>query len=853
MSELPNMKAGLDQAAGRRTHEKLVHVAIRTSLVYWILSALWILFSDRAVFLLSPDPRMIISLSIYKGWGFVTLTAVLLYIALRNQLRRWEVETEKRVEAEKALGRYELLANHARDLILFVRKDDARIIEANATAIKAYGYTREELLSLLITDLRAPGYKSITFTQMEEADKRGILFETFHVRKDGSVFPVEVNSQGIDLDGTRVLVSVIRDITDRRGAEQQLLIKNSAIESSISAIGLADMNGKIFYVNKAFVRFWGYDNPSEVVGRDISEFTLFPQKIQDAFALMQTGKGYLNESKGMKKDGTVFDLQISANIVKSEDGRPICSMASFIDIAERKAAEKRLENMFNELKRSEEKYRSLFEESKDAIFISETNGSITDVNPAGIELLGFDLKDELTTIDLGEVFVDPEERQEFYDILQRDKFVKDHELMFKKKSGEQIIVNCTASVVVDESKETPSFLSIIRDITKQKAIQHQLTQAQRMESVGTLAAGIAHDFNNILGIIMGHSTFLGMAATEPEKARKSIDAIQKATARGAALVNQLLTFARKTESVYERVEINDIVDEVTRLLEETLPKTIAVVTDLKPDLPSLHADPTQMQQVLLNLCVNARDAMPIGGSIRISTEILEGSEAALRFPSALAREYILLKITDTGIGMDEDTKRRIFDPFYTTKEVGKGTGLGLALVHSIVTSHNGFIDVATDPGNGTTFSIYLPVHEGGIVKSPTPNLSFEEAPGGTGTILLIEDEEMLIDLAKEVLTSKGYNVLTARDGISGIELFTQMQNEISVVISDLGLPKLSGDEVLIRIRSIDPSVKLIAASGYVEPQVKSKLLEAGVKHFVQKPYLFSEILQTIRDAIDEKE
>lgn len=225
MSELPNMKAGLDQAAGRRTHEKLVHVAIRTSLVYWILSALWILFSDRAVFLLSPDPRMIISLSIYKGWGFVTLTAVLLYIALRNQLRRWEVETEKRVEAEKALGRYELLANHARDLILFVRKDDARIIEANATAIKAYGYTREELLSLLITDLRAPGYKSITFTQMEEADKRGILFETFHVRKDGSVFPVEVNSQGIDLDGTRVLVSVIRDITDRRGAETATLDK----------------------------------------------------------------------------------------------------------------------------------------------------------------------------------------------------------------------------------------------------------------------------------------------------------------------------------------------------------------------------------------------------------------------------------------------------------------------------------------------------------------------------------------------------------------------------------------------------------------------------------------------------
>ena len=642
-------------------------------------------------------------------------------------------------------------------------------------------------------------------------------------------------------------------ITERKRAEEQLLIKNSAIETSISAIGLADLTGRIFYVNGAFVKLWGYDNTGQVLGKSITEFSDSLEKVQHAVTLMQSGNGYSGEDKGNRKDGTTFDFQISANFVKSEHGEPICIMASFIDITERKTAEERLKSTYEELKSSEEKYRSLFEQSEDAIFISKPDGSLMDVNPAGVELLGFGSKDDLLKINMIDFFVNPEEGELLLSILKRDRFAKDQEFTFKKKNGGRIVVSSTITVVLDESNQAYSYLGIIRDITKQKSLQDQLMQAQKMESVGTLAAGIAHDFNNILGIIMGYSGLIGRKELDPEKTARGTDAILKATSRGAALVKQLLTFARKAESEYESVRINDIVNEVSKLLRETLPKTIVVTEDIKPDLPPIDADATQIHQVLLNLCLNARDAMPNGGTIKISTATSESEQVGSRFPNALPIKHILLEVKDTGHGMDEETKRRIFDPFFTTKDVGKGTGLGLALVHSIVSSHNGFIEVETNPGDGTTFSIYLPIHNRKTFKDETTAITLQDAPGGAETILLIEDEEMLRDLVKAVIESKGYNVFTADDGEEGIELFTRRRSEIAVVISDLGLPKIPGDEVLRRIRSISPLVKLIAASGFIEPEVKSKLLDIGVMHFIQKPYLLAEIMQTIRETIDTKQ
>jgi CheY-like chemotaxis protein len=372
-----------------------------------------------------------------------------------------------------------------------------------------------------------------------------------------------------------------------------------------------------------------------------------------------------------------------------------------------------------------------------------------------------------------------------------------------------------------------------------------------MESLGTLAGGIAHDFNNILGIIMGHSSILEQSREDPEKFSRSAQAISKATFRGAALVRQLLTFARKTELTMQPVSINETLSELAKLLGETFPKTIDIRLRLEPRLPLLQADATQLHQVFLNLCVNARDAMvPKGGTLSLTSRLAGGKEVRANFPAAEEMDYVVVDVADTGVGMDQATLSRIFEPLFTTKEKGKGTGLGLATVHGIVESHRGFIGVESAVGSGSTFHVYLPIigrtptHESG--QKPTD----EHLPSGAETILLVEDEETLSDLLKFVLEGKGYKVLRARDGEEALTLFREHSQEISLILSDLGLPKMSGWELFKEIRRLNPNAKVILASGYFEPGTKSELLKSGAEALMQKPYEPAEVLKTVRKVLN---
>jgi two-component system, cell cycle sensor histidine kinase and response regulator CckA len=434
----------------------------------------------------------------------------------------------------------------------------------------------------------------------------------------------------------------------------------------------------------------------------------------------------------------------------------------------------------------------------------------------------------------------------------------------KKKSGELFWESVSISPVRDTKGAITHFIAIKEDITERKRaeeelkqnevrrheLERELIQAQKLESLGTLASGVAHDFNNILAIISGQSSLLRGSIEDPTTALRRIDAIDKASDRGASLVKQLLTFARKGRSVFEPVSFNHIINEVTNLLRETLPKTITVLTNLNGELPFISADATQVHQILVNLCINARDAMPMGGSITITSTTVGCEAVASQFPRAHARRYVRVIVTDTGVGMDEGTKRKIFDPFFTTKGPGKGTGLGLALVHSIVEGHNGFIGAESVPGKGTTFSLYLPVEELSINSDqPFPDI-FVDIPRGTETILVIEDEEMLAEMMKEILAAKGYTVLTACNGEEGVEMFVRHQEQIAVVVSDLGLPKFGGDEVFRRIKAIDPKARVILSSGLIDPEARGEMLKIGVKLIIQKPYSPSEVLRAIRTALD---
>ena len=452
---------------------------------------------------------------------------------------------------------------------------------------------------------------------------------------------------------------------------------------------------------------------------------------------------------------------------------------------------------------------------------------------------------------------------------EEELIIANKELLFqneeKEKRAEELIVANKELLFQNEEKEKRAAELIIAnkellfqneerkraDKTK-RGLEAQLQQAQKLESIGTLASGIAHDFNNILGIILGHSSLLERLREDSNMHSESVAAIMKATQRGALLVKQLMLFARKAEPLLESVKINNIIGELTKLLQETFPKTVSISTALQRDLPSIVADSSQIHQVLLNLLVNARDAMPKGGTIAITTRTVEGEAVRSRFAKATARQYVKVEIADTGIGMDEATRQRIFEPFFTTKGPGKGTGLGLAVVFGIVEHHNGFIDVRSIPGEGTSFVLYFPITERAPEIGQRVRKSIEEIPGGTETILVIEDEEMLKDLVKVSLVSKGYTVLTAEDGMQGVELYRSHQKEIAVVLSDVGLPLLSGPDVFRKIREINPEAKVILASGFFDPETKSEMFKAGLKNFIQKPYMPDEVLQKIREVIDTK-
>jgi CheY-like chemotaxis protein len=341
-----------------------------------------------------------------------------------------------------------------------------------------------------------------------------------------------------------------------------------------------------------------------------------------------------------------------------------------------------------------------------------------------------------------------------------------------------------------------------------------------------------------------------------EKLRGGLRTIEVAVERGAALVRQLLTFARKADPSFESVHINDTLQELARMLTQTFPKTISISLQLDERIPSVLADASQLHQALLNLSLNSRDAMmegaevPGGAALTLRTRVIPGREIRTRFSGAGADEYVCVEVEDNGAGMDETTRNRIFEPFFTTKELGKGTGLGLAVVYGVVKSHHGFIDVASSPGKGTTLSLYLPVQSRTIVSASPGSPERPEPKGGSETILLVEDEEMLRELLSSLFEEHGYKVLVAKDGAEGVEVYRNHKESVALVLSDMGLPKLGGWEMFQQMMEINPKVKAILASGYFDPNLKMTMMKAGAKDFIQKPYVSEMVLKRVREVLD---
>ena len=398
--------------------------------------------------------------------------------------------------------------------------------------------------------------------------------------------------------------------------------------------------------------------------------------------------------------------------------------------------------------------------------------------------------------------------------------------------------------------------ALIKTIDEQKSLEEQLRQAQKMEIIGTLAGGIAHDFNNILNIIWGYATLINQQSAADPQIGESVKVIDEQIKRGATVVRQLLTVARKTETHLAPTDANDLVLTFSELIKQAFPKTITVVIDLEPKLPAVLADVNQMSQSLLNICVNARDAMPRGGKLTIRTELIDEEKMRARL-KAETSACVCIVISDSGLGMEEGVRARIFEPFYTTKGIGEGTGLGLAIVYGIVKEHNGFVEVESAPGKGTTFRLYLPIFQSkerlAVDDIATGEASGREQAKPRGTVLVVEDDEAMIYLLKKLLPQAGYQMFAATDGAAAIDLYFEHKEEIDVVLLDLGLPKVAGLDVIHKLKEHNPAVKIIVATGYLEPELKSEIFRAGVNDCINKPYLVNDVLDKLGYLIESSQ
>jgi two-component system cell cycle sensor histidine kinase/response regulator CckA len=616
----------------------------------------------------------------------------------------------------------------------------------------------------------------------------------------------------------------------------------SFFEHSMDAMLLTRPDGSILTANPAACAMFGRTEEQIVRGGRALVVDATDPRMGGLLAERAASGRARGEMIMLRADGTRFPVEVSSAIFKDRTGVDCTSMI-VRDLTHEKQAEEAL-------RESEERYRQLLEVSPVGIAVQQ-DGRVVFANPAGARLLGEQSPEGLIGRPISQI-IHPDDWEAARDHIRRmlagELGLYPIEHRYVRRDGTSVEVEVMAAPLLFRGK--PAVQVVVMDISERKSLERRLLQAQKMESLGTLAGGIAHDFNNILAIIVGHAELLGRAAPDLEVLSRAREAILRAGQRGSDLVQRLLAFARHSEKVIQPVCVNAVVEELVKMLRETFPRAIEVTTDLADGLPVIAADPTQVNQVLLNLCVNARDAMPKGGLLCITTRLVPAQSPRERNPAARAASFIALDVRDTGTGMDEETLQRVFEPFYTRKEFGKGSGLGLAMVYGIVTGMGGSLEVESAVGRGTAVHVYLPVTALPAAEPARPEPE-GEPPGGNETILVVEDEEMLRDLLRAVLEPKGYTVIEAADGPVGIAAFEANRASIGAVVTDLGLPRLGGDEVAARIKAADPSARVILASGFIPPETREQLSRIGVRHFIQKPYAADRLLQALREAIDD--
>ncbi|MBA2620423.1 MAG: PAS domain S-box protein [Acidobacteria bacterium] len=896
------------------------------------------------------------------------------------RLRGVMVDITERKMAENNLleseARYRNLVEMSPDAIVVYVAGEIKFV--NQAAVKLLGATAsEQLINRPMMDFIHPDYRQLVAARVEKL-KRGERLapaEEKIVRLDGQVIDVEITGIPLIYKGAPGVQAVVRDITERKKAEESIRFQAHLLDTVEQAVIATDKEGIVVYWNRFAEKLYGW-TIAEAVGRSVIELTPAEMSSGEAAKIMTQlgeGKSWAGEFTVRNKTGATFPAHVGNSPVSDANGELIGIVGVSVDITERKRAEAAL-------KQSEQDYRTVFEQAHDAILIFAPEGEIVlDVNKRACEIYGFSRSEFVgmsieriskfpangkarfkETMDTGDylnfetiqfrkdgsemslevnastinyqgqqaiitinrditerkrveaalrkaeanyrnlvesspgivylnestapysnIYVSPNviilgySPEEWYakpgmwaSVLHyedRERVVSEFEYAVKHNLESELEYRVVArdgtiywwldrgGFVVDDRGGRLGWQGIILDITKTKALEEQLHQSQKLESVGRMAGGIAHDFNNMLTAINGYSDLTLRRLKPEDPLRGNIEEIKKAGERSAQLTQQLLAFSRRQVLKPKILNLNEVILETSKLLERLIGEDIQLSIVPFSGLRLVEADPGQLTQVIINLAINARDAMPLGGNLAIETSnvYLDEEFAAAHVPTQ-AGSYVLLSVSDSGVGMSVEVERHIFEPFYTTKEIGKGTGLGLATVYGIVKQSEGYIWVESEEGAGTTFKIYLPRVDEDAEASPAQVKTHEIIERGTETILLVEDEEIVRNMSRRMLEACGYRVIEAANGLEALALCEAENQKIDLLLTDVVMPKMGGRELAEKLAQKYPQIRLLYTSGYTDDAVIRQGVMTEDMNFIQKPFDFDELAKKIRGLLDAK-
>ena len=720
-----------------------------------------------------------------------------------------------------------------------------RLLAVNDAALAAYGYTREEMLALTIRDIRPPeDIPQLERTIAHDLERTTQVSHAWrHRRRDGVVFDVEVTSFAIEFAGMPARLVLAQDVSERHRVERALRESESKYrlltEQASDAIFVADGAGRLLSANPQARLLLGYDE-AELLGLRYDDL-LTPEELAahpPRLADLRAGATVLRERMFRRKDGRAVPVEVSTRLL--EDGR----LHSIVrDISVRKRAEEAL-------RQSEQHYRSLVQNAPYGIYRSAVDGGFLAVNPALVDMLGYASEDELLAADVAsDIYADPGERGRLIETYRRRLTIDEVEVQWKRKDGSPIIVRLSGRAVHLGDGTLDGFEMIVEDVTERRQLETQFRQAQKMEAVGQLAGGVAHDFGNLITAIMGYSDLLLRSLTSDDPRRQDALEIKETAARAGALTRQLLAYSRRQVLTPMVLDLNAVVAEMATMLRRLIGEDIQLVTVSRTTLGRIKADRGQLEQVVMNLAVNARDAMPGGGKLTIETANVElDARDARHLPGVRPGPAVLLAVGDTGTGMEPEVRAHLFEPFFTTKGAGKGTGLGLATVYGIVKQSGGAIAVDTAPGQGTTFRIYFPRVEDAVSGVADAEIDIERCRG-TETILIVEDEAIVRAPARAYLQSLGYTVLEAANGADALRL-AEDGAAIDLMVSDIVMPGMAGPELARRFRALRPDTPILLTSGYSDQSLRSGAPLPPDTGFLQKPFTPEGLIRRIRHLLD---